>query len=53
MRLKFGKKAFDVQIHWIIIFVVFLIILILIAVGASQKSGGLLSNLFSSMRGGG
>ena len=53
MKIKIGKKAMDIPIHWLIIFVIFLIILILIAYSSFKKGGGLLSDLFSSMRGGG
>ena len=53
MKLKLGKKAMDIPIHWIIIFVVFLIVLMAIAYGAYTKSGGMLGNLFGAIRGGG
>ncbi len=52
MRIGFGKKAMDIPLHWLIIFVVLLIIMIIMAVSGYRKSDGLLGGLFSSMRGG-
>ena len=48
MELKIGKKA-AIPIHWIIIFVVVLVMVLIIAAGAFKDSGGLMDKLFSSM----
>ena len=54
MKMRLGKKAFELPpIHFLLLFVALLVILIYIAYTSYTKGGGLLSNLFSSMRGGG
>ncbi|MFC1742279.1 hypothetical protein ACFL3V_07125 [Nanoarchaeota archaeon] len=52
MMLRLGKKA-EIPIYQLILFVIILIVCAIIAFSAFSKSGGLLSNLFSAIRGGG
>lgn len=52
---KWWKKGdvMGIPIHYLLIFVAFLLVLLVIIIMMSRKQGGLLGNLFDSMRGAG
>lgn len=47
-----SKKAMDIPIHWIILFVIVLLVMIAIAYQAFSSGDGLLASLFANLRGG-